>query len=351
MKRLVPSLLGCFLMLSPARGLAQDTSLDLYGFFTFEWETDDIPGTSSTFDLHRFNVITEFRWSDRYRVFGEIEWEHGISLEAGGLGSGSVALERAWFEYSNSDALRVKAGRFITPFGLYNLRHDAAATYLFVFLPSSVYGKHDNTVGGTQRLYAKFATGVQALGTVFVERWLGRYYAYVSNGRGPKPGEQDNNANKGVGGRINLTSPEETFSVGLSYYTDRNGNAGDTRQRSVGVDATFDYRLLHLEGEFIYPRLEMVDTVGAPNGKFRDGIGYYLQGSYSLVGSIRPFARYGSFNPDLDVGNDRKTNVVLGLNISLDPRVYLKNEVHFRWFQNPALSNQKLYVASLAVAF
>ena len=62
MKRLVPSLLGCFLMLSPVRGLAQETSLDMYGFFTFEWEADDVPGTSSTFDLHHFNVITQFRW-------------------------------------------------------------------------------------------------------------------------------------------------------------------------------------------------------------------------------------------------------------------------------------------------
>ena len=98
MKRLVPSLLSFFLMLWPARGLAQGNSPDVYGFFTFEWEADNVPGTSSTFDLHHFNVLTEFRFGDRYRVFGEIEWEHGVSLEGGGLGSGSIALERAWFE-------------------------------------------------------------------------------------------------------------------------------------------------------------------------------------------------------------------------------------------------------------
>ena len=60
-KRLVPSLLSCFLMLWPARALAQATVLDLYGFLTFEWEADDVPGTSSTFDLHHFTAYLDTR--------------------------------------------------------------------------------------------------------------------------------------------------------------------------------------------------------------------------------------------------------------------------------------------------
>ena len=65
---------------SPAA--AQDRLL-LYGFFDTELEITnrDPDNLATTFDQHHFNVITVYRLSDRWRVFGEIEWEHGVELK------------------------------------------------------------------------------------------------------------------------------------------------------------------------------------------------------------------------------------------------------------------------------
>ena len=87
----------------------------------------------------------------------------------------------------------------LTPFGLYNLKHDATPTFLSSFLPNAVYGEHANPLGNSQRLYGKFATGIQVLGIFITDSWSGEYHVFASNGSGPKPAKQDNNTNKAVG--------------------------------------------------------------------------------------------------------------------------------------------------------
>ena len=206
-----------------------------------------------------------------------------------GSGTGQVALERSWVGYKHSDGLKLKTGKFLPPFGIYNLRHDATPTYLMTFLPNSVYGKHANTTGGTQRLYAKFSTGIQVLGTLSGGGWSGDYYLYVTNGRGGNPAEKDDNGDKGRGGRLLVRFPGHILRVGVSYYTDRNGLAQDTRQSSLAADLAVEDGAFLLEAEAFMPRLERVDIGGAPDGTYRTGYGYYGQGSYRFREQIAPF--------------------------------------------------------------
>lgn len=350
MTRITPVLLAVLLL--PQAALAQASAVDLYGFFTMEAEVNnkDAAGKRWTFDIHHFNVITVYHLDDHFRVFGEIEWDHGTAL-ASDSGSGQVALERGWLEYKHSDAFKIKLGKYLAPFGIYNLRHDASPTFLSTFLPSSVYGRHENTVGGEQRLYAKFATGVQVLGRIFRGGWQGQYYLYLSNGRGPDPGGKDNNSNKGLGARLVVSPPAMNLRLAISYYEDRNGNANDTKQRVVGFDATLRRSSAQLEAELVLPWLEQVDAAGVPDGSFRSVRGYYLQGAYTFFDRLTPFARYDHFDPDVDGDGDAETHVVLGINLSITPTVYAKNEVHLISFDDPARASYELYVASLAVAF
>jgi hypothetical protein len=331
---------------------AQQERFQVYGFFDLELDgTNKNPDDFQyTFDQHHFNVITVYRMSDRWRVFGEVEWEHGVSLNASG-GSGLVALERAWVEYAHTDALRVKAGKFLPPFGNYNQLHDATPTFLSSFLPNAVYGKHSNTVGGSQRLYAKFGTGIQVLGTFFPGSWQADYYAYVTNGRGPRPGEADNDRNKGVGGRFVLTAPNDVARLGASYYEDRNGAADGTKQRAIAAELAFGTSGFWLEGEALIPVLETVDGAGVPNGAFRTGLGYYVQASYRTSVGLTPFGRFGVFDPDVDVADDGDNDIVLGLNFALRNFAYLKGEIQFLNFQDPTVDGYERFVSSIAIAF
>jgi hypothetical protein len=331
---------------------AQQDRFQVYGFFDLELDgTNKNPDDFQyTFDQHHFNVITVYQMSDRWRVLGEIEWEHGVSLEGGG-GSGLVALERAWVEYAYTDALRVKAGKFLPPFGIYNQFHDATPTFLSSFLPNAVYGKHGNTTGGKQRLYAKFGTGVQVLGTFFPGSWQADYYVYLTNGRGPDPGESDNDRNKGVGGRFVVSTPNDVARFGVSYYEDRNGATSSTKERSIAADLGFGKSGFWLEGEALIPVLETVDDAGVPNGTFRTGFGYYVQASYRTSVGLTPFGRIDVFDPDVDVADDGDSAVVLGLNFALRSFAYLKTEIQFLNFQDPTTDGYERFVSSIAIAF
>ena len=331
---------------------AQESKLRTYGYFDLEleWSNKDAAGKRSTFDQHHFNVITVYQLDERFRVFAEIEWEHGVSLQ-GGKGSGLVAVERAWVEYKHADALKIQVGKFLPPFGIYNLKHDATPTFLSTFLPSSIYGRHKNTLGQQQRLYAKFATGIQVLGTLFANRWQGEYYVYLSNGRGPNPDEADNNGNKGVGGRLVVGPPIDDLNLGVSFYTDKNGEANSTEQTTIAFDASIYRSNFQIEVELFIPKIENVDTTGAPVGSFRTGSGYYVQGGYTLFDKLTPFARYDFFDPNTDVSNDGERDVVLGMNLAVTPSIYLKGEIHFLSFQNPGSKSFELFASSIAVAF
>ena len=341
-----------FLLTTGGAVAAQSSQVSVYGFFDLELEaTNRTGGAAWTFDQHHFNVISIYRLDDHWRVFGEVEWEHGPAHEPGSI-TGEVVLERAILEYTRTDALRLKVGKFLAPFGLYNLRHDATPTFLSTSLPASVYGSHPNTLGGSQRLFSKFGTGIQALGSlVAAGDWEADYFVYLINGRGPEPAEQDDNQNKGIGGRLVIRAPGNVVQVGASYYADRNGEAANTRQRALAVDLTVQHRGFLLEAEGFVPRLERVDLAGLPNGTFQSARGYYAQVSYALAGGLTPFVRYDVYDPDTDIADNGERDLVAGLNLAAVAAVFFKAEVHARRFENPVQSAFQVFLASVAVAF
>lgn len=331
---------------------AQDSRMSIYGYFDLEAEVNnrDAKGKIWTFDQHHFNVITTFQLDERFRIFSEIEWEHGVEIEDG-EGSGLVAMERAWLEYKYTDALRFKFGKMLTPFGLYNLKHDATPTFLSSFLPNAVYGEHANPLGNSQRLYGKFATGIQVLGIFITDSWSGEYHVFVSNGSGPKPAKQDNNTNKAVGGMVRLSPGIIGFTIGSSYYNEKNGNAMDTRQSALSLDMAFTQYEFLIELEGVMAKQETVNAQMTPTGNYVDILGYYGQTAYTILDMYTPFFRYEVFDPNTNVDDDAMNTIVAGLNISVTPRVYLKGEVQLNRFQNKAIDGYERFVTSVAVAF
>lgn len=332
---------------------AQTSDLRTYGYFDLEAEISNrnTEGKRGTFDQHHFNIVSVFTLDKNFRIYGEIEWEHGAVIEGGGESTGKVVLEKSWVEYKRTDAFKIKLGKFLPPFGIYNLKHDATPTFLPVFLPSSLYGTHENTVGSKQRLYAKFGTGIQFLGSYFTRDWETNYYLYLINGRGPRPHERDSNANKGFGGRLSVSPPMAGLTIGLSYYSEINGNAQDTRQSTLAFDASLERADFFLEAEFFLPQLEEVDIDSIPTGDFRQGNGYYVQGAYTFRDRFTPFVRYDFYDPDMDGKSDNEQDIVLGINYSVTSRVYLKSEVHQVSFQESSDDNYEMFVAAIVVAF
>lgn len=332
--------------------LAQQRTWSTYGFFDLEYEQSnkDDKGRMGTFDQHHFNVITSYVLDPHFRVFAEIEWGHGAGADPSGT-IGEIKLVRAWMEYKYSEALKIRAGKFLSPYGIFNRRHDATPTFFSTFLPSSIYGKHKNPLGGKQWLFPKFSSGLQVLGTVYADAWSLKYVGYLSNGQGRDPFKADDNSNKALGGRLVVGLPIEDLHLGTSYYSEKNGNVNDTRQRSLAVDGAFDFSNVELKSEAAWGHLEKVDEEGIPNDEFQKTFGIYAQAAYTFVERLTPFVRYDFFDPNTGVGDDGELDVTVGLNLSVTPRVSLKSEVHFISYQNRSKESYELFVSSIAVAF
>ena len=345
MTKIVRTLWLCLLL--PVGVLGQEREFSSYGYIDLEFEYDSEKDVS-TFDIHHFNLISTYSF-DQFRVFSEVEWEHGPKLEADASDSeGEVALERAWFEYLHSDRLKFRAGKFLTPFGIYNLVHDATPTFLTTSLPS-IYNSHNPFGLRKERLYAKFYTGLQVLGAVRTTSGVRfRYTLGLGNGRGDTQFSSDNDTNKSLIARTQLGFRQ--FDLGLSLYTDRSetGMSGlaEARERATGADLTFEKDGLKIQSEYARFRLERAAGSG-----FQSAESYYAQISYQVNDYVTPIVRFDRFDPDRGSTDDGDRLLLLGLNVSPHPQIYLKTEVQFRSSDVPGVKSSRLYISSVSVAF
>ena len=83
-----------FCILLPTGVFGQEREFSSHGYIDleFDYNTEE---KVSTFDSKHFNIVSTYTF-DQFRVFAEIEWEHGTVLEDDPADSeGEVAVERA----------------------------------------------------------------------------------------------------------------------------------------------------------------------------------------------------------------------------------------------------------------
>lgn len=82
------------------------------------------------FDLQRFILFFGYRFSDRTRLYSEIEFEHAVT-KGGDSSSGEVAMEQAYIEHRLSDtgSANLRAGLMLLPAGFLNEYHEPPVFY------------------------------------------------------------------------------------------------------------------------------------------------------------------------------------------------------------------------------
>lgn len=286
------------------------SQLKLNGFFDIEYEKADGPigDEKGSFDQYHFNLLMEFPVSDTLFIKGHVEYEHGPQLP----GNGDIKIEWSYAEYLLSNALKLRAGMALTPFGIYNEMHDATPTYLSIRTPWEIY--RSDKVGGSA-MFPKFSTGLFALGSYFTEGDLAlKYVIYAANGENTvkNPAENDDNSNKALGGRV-MVSPISGLTVGGSYFTGKKGTASIDHDAWI-LSAEYAASLLGLRAEYASSKLGG-DTQ----------VGWYGEASYT-ISTLTPYTRYGSFDPKDDQANDEWTEWVWGVYYPLQPNAALKAE-------------------------
>lgn len=261
----------------------------------------------------RSHEITSPDGSQKYSSWAQDETWMTDTLTTEFSWMNGVVIERAHLTYAPRDWLQIIAGKYLTPYGIWNVEHGPTVVipvhvpYLMIrgMLPSS-------------------QLGLQALGRLFIN--YETYFDYVltiSNGRSFRSpltdsGDTDENKAIGVGLTFHIDKPKWNLEIGAYGYigTDaqrvKSGTIDTTtkelnfERRSTGsaMEKTIASHLLleifglRLQGEFIFTRVdqdlprplwpsEQLNMVGdfTPNRYFDasyTGFGVYGMLSYQL---------------------------------------------------------------------
>lgn len=389
-------------MAAASQGTGQEASgqqLQLYGFADFAYTkfllkknspwTTYLPNLGS-FGVGNLNLYLDGKINDSLRSMVEVRFTYlpsgaPILDDSGKLGNidtsvgdaadfgrvarwGGIEIERAYLEYVFNDWVNVRAGQFLTPYGVWNVDHGS---------PVVISMQRPYVIG--EALLPERQTGVEFFGAYWFESVRCGYHVTISNGRGPFDQYLDLDSNLAFGGRVFAsTDMVGDLTIGFSTYKGRYTNANKsvsaTMNGGMFVDADVQRNILTQYDEFSWAAdlrfewqdllfiAEMVMNEVAYTDKGRPGLSYGgslgvkgLQfenpdvkvpddrrfGAYSLIAyrlpflNMRPYVvnEYYSFSKYKIVPN--LTVLHAGINVQLDPAVIVKIEYGHVWFLDP----------------
>lgn len=328
----------------PAVARAEESSagleLDLHAYVSLEANAQTTaegrgdPNGSLDVDVAEL-LVTARRGALRGSI--ALDVEHGADTERG---LGTVNLGFGFIEYSFADAVRLRAGKLLNPFGFYNEIHTVKSGYPSVKEASSTLKPYRLSRNGF-RYAPKWEAGVAALGSFRVADASIDYVVSVANGENviagagnpdtydSNPYDQDNNVDKSVTGRMRY-SPIDDLTVGASFY--RAGLTevvADVAQNgdllSYGAFVHFTRGNWLLLGELNHGRLEPTAGGGAVTE-----LGWVTTAGYRFAERWMPFVQLERLTTRRTGASDWGMAGVVGVNLSLVEGLLIKLEYdHF----------------------
>jgi hypothetical protein len=229
---------------------------------------------------------------------------------------GGVVIERAYVEYDATEHLTIRAGHWLTPYGIWNIDHGSPA----------IIGTMRPYIIGEQ-FFPEHQTGLDLFGSHYQGGFKLDYHATVSNGRGATEAQTDQDNELAFGGSLELETPWG-LKVGSSYYRGRYTGVATTAgatpetylEAAYGGDAQFDRGALHLQAEVIardrhYPAGQRAATATgfAPDGR---DFGLYVLAGYRFdhLWNVMPYAYYEDYRPAIPYLFPRAVVDNVGLN-------------------------------------
>lgn len=331
------------------------------GYFGANYEDSTNAVTDNgAFDTFVLTMISNVKIDEKLRLVGQIDWEHAPYFEVQGSdpsnrtlvnrSSGEVTLSNAYGEYKVADYLKIRAGKFFAPIGIYNLLFYALPTYPFMKIPrASVYLK-GSTSQTDATFFQRYAQGVWLAGDIPAA--LLSYDVYVSNGKNSTADHKDDNAAKGVGGKLQLNASIGDISIKplVSYYTDKYIESSRVKEQNTilpGIDITAGD--LVVRGEYAVSGIKNDSATGTKKLS-----AYYAEAYYTILEKYTPYARYEVSDPNTDVADNKEMETTVGVSYHIIPWVaQVKAQVRFHDFEKETATNKayNIYGVGLALGF
>lgn len=275
-------------------------------------------------------LLARYELTPRVTLFNETDLEDSVTLQEGaGLQRGSqvLLLERLYADWSVTPNLTVRTGKFLTPFGLWNVIRRAPLTWT-VERPLA-----------TQSVFPEHVTGLGLIYETTRQGWTLDASAYGQPSDELVPGSTDTTASGMAGGRIAAahTLGAAYVGTGISSVAFKNSSTG-LWEYTEGCDLDVTLWGNQLMAEFAYDRLRQ----NSPPHEW----GLYLQDALPLYGSLYGVLRFEHFEP-------RQGPVVngalLGLAWHASPHIFLKADYQFA--DQPDSDLERGFFAALVLFF
>lgn len=244
-------------------------------------------GTNEQIDLHRLVVAVGYEFNDWIGLDSEYEIEHGFIED----GNGELAVEQACVNFQLTESLAVRAGRFLTPVGLINSKHEPPSfngverpSFASVIIPTTW---SSDGIGISGRLHPGLKYELDVVGGLD-----GSQFSATNGIRGGRQEERPGLNQPAVTGRLDwfplVTSPaagNAILRLGLSAYGGgvNNGNQGndpdlDGAIRIYAADLESSLGDFDLRGEVAWEKIS--GAVTQQNGVAEEIFGWYVEGGY-----------------------------------------------------------------------
>jgi len=281
-------------------------------------------------ELDDVDLLIRYEPTPRLALFTEVALENTFGFQEGAgaiSGSGDLSIERLYADWAVTPHLTARVGKFLTPFGLWNVIRRAPLTWTVERpLVTQIFPEH--------------ATG---LSLIYQTTWHG--WSFDATGYGPAQDElafrRSEESGSRLAGGARVTAAHELgpayAAVGLSGsgFEDRS-----TREWANITGADIDVALWgnQLTGEFAYTHLRAPDVSRE--------YGFYLQDAVPIHGSLYGVARIEHFVPRTGESID---NQLLGLFWRPLPHLIIKADYQFT--NRPNEDFQRGFVAEFSLFF
>lgn len=278
------------------------TGWTLGGYATGSY--DNLSDASARVNLDNLSLFAWWEGDSRFKFFSELELEDfAQTMRASGGHDDYLSLERLYLDYALTDTATVRAGKFLTPVGRWNLIHATPLVWttsrpLVTTLP-----------------FPTNMTGLMLTGNAPVFG-SGIEYAFYSAGNSDLRTNPDLDAfSTAVGGHVSIpTGPRGQ--IGFSYSDFEQKHMRFERKHLYGVDYFWTRNRWELSMEAIYRTSDL-------GGRW-DEKGGYVQLAAPLADRLYAVGRYELFR---SANQPNATELrVLGLNYRLRPALVLKVE-------------------------
>jgi hypothetical protein len=393
----------------------EESTVKIHGYLDLEYSDfstskstlNPLISDISTFSNSHLNLSFDADLEEDLRVFAEIRFLNSKRQFDSGLGVmteenikdnklGGVIIERARLDHKISDQLNFRVGKFLTPYGIWNVDHGSPVL-LSTRTPLLI----------RKNIFPEAITGLQSFGRVDLGGLPTNWFLWIGNGKGAESDLQDDNHDKSFGARLRFDLPTpgnvRSFKLGISHYqgevrqaefqpnatTNPAGvtlmgvfaaeNAHSVEHRdqmiaagftlrgealhnysdnALGVDLELELSDFKFQGEWVtnHVKYNPLTTSQTLNKRAFVESGWYAQLAYSFqtekFGKVSPFYRCGLSDPNNRFKNEigEMTIHTYGVNVRYRPRYIMKFEYHDHHFHENA-RNFKLFTSSLTVAF